>query len=367
MNSSKQTQKAGDNSQQIQANTIIVNTGIEEKRAREIFKEMFDVARRDFSFEAEEIAEERVSKFEDKLMITMQKIEGALNAFADPSFQFLLRSANKTAASTDRVEDYTLLSELLVHRIERKDSRETYSGVSRAVEIVDKISDESLLGLTAAFAAGQYTPTSGSITEGLNVLDDLFRKLHRDTLPMGENWLEQLDILDAARVSSFGGLKKLEDFYAENMSGYCVIGLKKESEEYSKAMTLLKENGLPSNLLIENELISGYVRIPVVSKSKISNIKITYVVEGKNIEIIQDLTTKQIEVLNKIFDMYAVDSNMQKTVKEHFCEEIEKRKYLNMIKEWWNQIPSAFKITIVGKVLAHSNAKRCDNTLPDLN
>ena len=39
MADNKQTQKAGENSQQIQANTIIVNQGIDEKRAREICAE----------------------------------------------------------------------------------------------------------------------------------------------------------------------------------------------------------------------------------------------------------------------------------------------------------------------------------------
>lgn len=32
----KQVQEAGDNSQQLQANNMIVNVGIDEKRAREI-------------------------------------------------------------------------------------------------------------------------------------------------------------------------------------------------------------------------------------------------------------------------------------------------------------------------------------------
>jgi len=37
---SKQIQEAGDNSQQLQANNMIVNIGIDEKRAREIYQEM---------------------------------------------------------------------------------------------------------------------------------------------------------------------------------------------------------------------------------------------------------------------------------------------------------------------------------------
>ena len=37
---SKQIQEAGDNSQQLQANNMIVNIGIDEKTAREIYQEM---------------------------------------------------------------------------------------------------------------------------------------------------------------------------------------------------------------------------------------------------------------------------------------------------------------------------------------
>ena len=36
----KQVQKAGNNAQQLQANNMIVNLGIDEKRAREICQEM---------------------------------------------------------------------------------------------------------------------------------------------------------------------------------------------------------------------------------------------------------------------------------------------------------------------------------------
>ena len=98
----KQTQKAGDNSQQIQAQNIYITNGIEEKRAREIFQEMFAVARRDMTQEAYEIAKGRVEVFENMLIPKIEKIEGAINAFADPGFQFELTSAHKTAAASTK-------------------------------------------------------------------------------------------------------------------------------------------------------------------------------------------------------------------------------------------------------------------------
>lgn len=90
MTGDKQTQKAGDNSQQFQANTIIINQGIDEKRAREICTETFEIAKRDFTQEAMACAIERVKKLEDRLMTRMLPIEGAINSFSNPAFQVLL-------------------------------------------------------------------------------------------------------------------------------------------------------------------------------------------------------------------------------------------------------------------------------------
>lgn len=152
----KQNQKAGDNSQQLQADNMIVHLGIDEKRAREIYQEMNLQVRRDYTKEALEIANSRVTEFENKLLPKMDAVDGALEAFADPSFQLLLVEAQKTAASTERPADYELLSELLIHRFQKGENRITRAGISRAVEIVDKISDDALLGLTVFHSVSYF-------------------------------------------------------------------------------------------------------------------------------------------------------------------------------------------------------------------
>jgi len=73
-------------------------------------------------------------------------------AFCDPSFQFLLVEAQKTAASTDRTTDYDILSELLAFRARRLDDRNVRIGVKHAVKIIEDISNEALLGLTLLHA-----------------------------------------------------------------------------------------------------------------------------------------------------------------------------------------------------------------------
>ena len=64
----KQIQRAGDYSQQLQADNMIVITGINEKRAREIFREMSLQARKDYTQEALAIANSRVAEFENQLL-----------------------------------------------------------------------------------------------------------------------------------------------------------------------------------------------------------------------------------------------------------------------------------------------------------
>lgn len=107
----KQVQKAGDGSQQFQMVNPTVNIGITEERARAIFTEMNAIARQNYTQDAYELAIKRVSMFEELLMNKVQQVDGMLEAFRDPSFQFLLVEAQKRAAASDREVDLEMLTE----------------------------------------------------------------------------------------------------------------------------------------------------------------------------------------------------------------------------------------------------------------
>lgn len=177
--SDKQVQKAGNNAQQLQAEIINITnvSGIDEKRAREIFNEMYDIARKDFTQDAYQCANDRVAKFEEAFMPKMLKVEGALQKFSDPSFQFLITEAHKTAAATEREADYDLLSELLLHRVKKDKDRKVRVGIKKAIEIVDQVDDDALCALTVAYTVERLFPATGSIIQGLNVLENVFSKL----------------------------------------------------------------------------------------------------------------------------------------------------------------------------------------------
>lgn len=370
MISNRKKQRAGNNSQQLQADTINITNvnGIDEKRAREIFSEMYAVARRDFTQDAYECANQRVSKFEEALMPKIVQIDGALEKFAEPSFQFLLTEAHKTAASTERKADYELLSELLVHRIQKGELRKTKVGIEKAVEIVDQIDDDALCALTIAHTVAKLLPTTGTITEGLDILQNIFEKLEYLDLPQGREWLEHLEILNTIRINSFSSLKKIEQFYSERLDGYTCVGLKKHSENYEKAIELLNEIKLPHFFLVEHELLSDYVRLPISTLDSVENV--SFNIEQKIGELVVKreivLSNEQRQGLKNILELYDTSIEMKQQAIDVFMNEWKKRNSLKILMNWWDNIPVSFEINVVGTVLAHANAQRCNPDIPPL-
>lgn len=368
MSGDKQVQSAGDNSQLTQAGIINNYYGIDEKRAREICAETYAIARRDFTEDAYKCANERVQQLEESLFPKLQQIEGALNAFADPSFQILLTSAQRTAAATERENDYDMLSELLVCRITKGQARKNRVGISRAIEIIDKIDDEALCALTVAYSVLQATPTSASCKEGLKVLADLFEKLMYMELPSDDVWIEHLDILDAVRVNLVAPFKSTVECYTEGLSGYATAGICINSDNYKKAMNILEEVGLDSGFLVKNELLDGYVRLPVVQKDEIENLKVSQkkVLNGKVTRIKRKVNEKEVTALEEVWDLYSTDEDANRTVISAFMDEWDGYPSLKKLHSWWDSIPVSFNITPVGVALAYTNARRCDKDIPEL-
>lgn len=365
----KKIQNGGKGSQQLQADNMIVHVGIDEKRAREIYQEMNLQLRTDYSQEALNIATTRVTEFENRLMPKMEEVEGALEAFADPSFQLLLHEAQKTAAATERTADYDLLSELLIHRFKKGENRITRAGITRAVKIVDEISDEALLGLTVSHAVSSFLPVSGDVYQGLDALDDLFGKIFYGKLPTGNDWLDHLDILDAARLSSFGSLKKIQQYYPEVLGGYVDAGIEKNSEQYNNAIEMLVSKNLPKTILVDHAFNSDFVRLNVPNKKQISSLSLNQQIqhEGKMMIYHVPLSGEQSTTINSVYNIYEQDDQIKEKNIKLFMEEWDKRPNLRILGEWWDNIGISFQITTVGKVLAHSNAQRCDKALPPLN
>ncbi len=362
----RSSQKGGDGSTNVQAEQIIIHTGIDEKRAREIYHEMNLQLRSSYTEEALTIAKQRVAEFEEQLLPKIEKVDGALQAFADPSFQLLLANAQRAAASTERKQDYDLLAELMITRFQNGQNRVTRAGINLAVDIVDKISSEALLGLTTVYAVNTFHPLSGELDQGLDTLNGIFERLLYETLPIGQEWLDHLDVLGTVRLNEVSKLKSLSQFYSEIMHGYIDVGIQKNSDAHTKALDILKASNLPTDLLVDHALCPDFVRLSISNRQHLASAVMmsNIVKDGITTTIPNPLNDNQKIALNSIYDLYSQDGKAKTNNLQLFEKELDKRPTLKTLNEWWSSIPTGITITSVGKVLAHSNAQRCDNTLP---
>lgn len=364
-----QLQKAGDASNQIQANTININNyGIDEKRAREICVETYEIARKDFTRDAYEIAEKRVRQFEDELLPKLTAIQDALNAFADPSFQFLLAKAQRMAAATERDADYKMLAELLACRITKGSSRKNQAAINRAVEIIDMVDDDALCALTVAYTVEKLRPLSGDCHAGLTVLNNLFEKLIYLELPEGSDWIEHLDVLDAVRRNPYKIKRDTKKHYVGNLKGYSSAGIEIHSEQYQKALQLLDEAGMTHSILQPNRVMEDYVIIPVTAREAIKDLTMcsNVIFNGNKKVLSRNLTSNECTALESIWDLYTKDRSANAIAEDYFYKEWDSFPALMKASQWCDSISIAFNITRVGTILAHTNAKRCDNSIPEL-
>lgn len=360
MENSKQIQKAGDDAQQIQAESVTVNNGFSAKDVANIFKALVPMSIQDYTKEAYRIAEERITCFENKLLPRIEEIENAIPMFADPVFQVQLKNAQRSAAVSDREDDYELLTELIIAHVEKGANRKYRTGIQKATEIVGMIDNDALCALTVAHAVGTFVPLQGTVKEGLQKLNELYTRLIYEKLPQGVDWIEHLDVLGAVRINTFGSMKKFSEYYTKTLNGYACIGIKKQSDNYKRALDLLADINLSQEVLISNPFLDGYVCLPIYNKDAINDMELVTTNGTRN------LNKKEIDILYSIRDMYGTDDQLQDEVNKKFMEIWDSFEALKTIRIWWENISRGFAITSVGKILAHTNAKRCDKEIPDL-
>lgn len=362
----KQTQIARDGAQQNHAEHMNVYniSGITEERVREIINEQVQYALVGCTDEAYPKGRERISKFEDCYMSRIKSVNNAFQAFADPAFRILLRDALQSAASTDRETDYALLTELLVCYVQKGEDRIIRAAIHYAVKIVGEIDYKALCALTVAHAFMSFSPASGKCAEGLKVYNDIFRKLMYEELPTDSSWLDHLDVLNVIRVIPFSRVDTVDEHCMTHLNGYICVGIKKDSNDYKKALGLIDDYKIGQEIFVPNDFLDGYYRLYISSDNNID--RTSYHDDNADDDKWIELSEGQKSVLKQIWGMYSRDSNLFCQANQQFKQLWDSFDALYKFRQWWEIISPAFDITSVGRVLAQTNAKRCDPSIPDL-
>ena len=223
-----------------------------------------------------------------------------------------------------------------------------------------------MLGLTIIHSLNSFIPVSPECVGALNTLNDLYGRLIYAKLPDGIDWIEDLEILDAIRINPFGKFKTIKEYCSEALNGIITIGIKKDSEEYQNAITILRNNELLfPKLLVENYLLPGYVRVNIGNLDAVNTLSIIHTM-GNNTSVSIPMSEQQKSAIKTVIELYSKDTQLKTDVEEKFLSEWNSRHNLSLLKDWIEKIPNSFSVTSVGKVLAHANAQRCDNKLPPL-
>ena len=370
MELSNQIQKAGDNSTQMQAGVInnytVVNNGIDETRAMEICHQQFQLLARDLIEEAKEIAKERVEQFSKKMIPKLAMYDEQLKAFAEPSFIKTLRSAQMSAACSNRETDYDMLADLLLHRVEQGEDRERRLGISKAIEIVDQISDEALRGIALFYALTKFSPVSNNLQEGLEILDNLYNSiLEGHELPNGDAWLEHLDILDVIRLGTKGinSFKKMKKYAPHLFPSYFVSGIKEDADEFQKIKEEFTNCQLPLNIFVPHQLKQNYVKLGIDSDIDIDKMYINQE-NSEGISIRVPLTEEQKTAMKHAVDVLCKKEMESPEMQTKLMEEWDKFSTLNKVRQWWDSLPCHFSITPIGVALSNAYIQGKDPTIP---
>jgi hypothetical protein len=400
MEINKSEQTAGDNSTQVQAGTVnnYYNTtttniiGIDEERARNICKEEYAIAKANWTQEAQGIAQERVIALEDKLIPKMKQHDETLKIFGDPAFQFVLRKAQVSAAASGEERDLDMLSELIVHRAEQNGNRERTLGIAKAIEIIDQIPESSLIGLSIFYAISTYVPETHDVHQGLRVLDNLYKSILNDVeLPVGEQWIENLDVLSAVRIGSSGiqSFKKMEEFLPNNLAKYLPIGIERNSKEYNEILSELHNVGLydPKEeiaelnedngdnkkalkiemlLFKEHPLREGFLICACPPKFLTDNgsIIVTATIDSKEFKF--HLSEEQYLAYKHLSEMTYKDGRNVESLTSKLIKEWDNYEILKNVRIWWNQLPISFTITPIGVAIANAYIRTKYPAIPSM-
>lgn len=352
-----QSQKAGSGSSQVQVHGDVINQTFQlgptkqemEVALREEGDRILDTIRKEvaatYVAEGQVVAQSRIGLFDQKLLDVLAH-EGTLDALKDPAFQVLLKRAQIGAASTEREADYDLLANLLGERT-RDGDRRARASIARAVDVVDSLDDAALQGLTLLFYLWDLQPGQGDIETGLDFYSRGLGKIGFDILPMGEGWLDHIDILGLARIERTGSqtLKNFQEKFAAAVPGYTCRGVA-EDQALNVEKKFLDEAGVEFKL-VPHYLKPGYLRLPY---ARIESLKAN--IESPPLSSKQQQRAVEIAISDTGIDQHDPD------VVPRFVEAVDARPELAACAAWWNQIPYPPIRTSAGTAVGYSNAAR---------
>ena len=82
--------------------------------------------------------------------------------------------------------------------------------------------------------------------------------------------------------------------------------------------------------------------------------------------VLNDIRPEYKDAVLQVRNLYSKDTTLLGKAKNNFIELWDSSESLKRVRDWWDNIPCAFEVSCIGRVLAQTNAKRVFPSSPDL-
>jgi hypothetical protein len=341
----KQVQKGGDHSTNIQAKQVCITHGISYEEAHQIAIDVFNAnflklseeALEKVNIRAEEITEQFLRKLKE------QNEEGIARA-RDPDFQHALFTVQKEYARIGDKELGDLLVDLLVDRTKYKNRSILEIVLNESLSVAPKLTNDQIAALSVIFILGRtkYQPMNN--IAALAIYLDNFILPFVELISKRESCYRHLEYAGCGSISL--GSTKLDKIFLKHYSGLFSRGF------------ILEE-------VLNNKKIDVPIDSPIFIKCLHNEER--FQLNALNEDVLREKATKlniDEDNIKKLIDLNNTFVIKGNELKKYL---MELRPYMNTIFEVWeNSLMKRFDLTSVGIAIAHANIKRIYGEFADL-
>lgn len=341
-----QKQESGDDSTNLQAQSIVVNQGITYSDAKEIALDVYKANFLQLSQDAAQLARERAEELTDDFLEKLQQEnESAIESMNEPSMQAALYEAQKQYAKTGDKDLEGLLVDILVERAATSERNIHQIVLDEALEVAAKLTTEQMDALTINFL---ITRTSSGTLTNLPAIPN-YIKTHLapfiTSLSSETSCYEHLEYVGCGSLMHMGGLKPIEHIYQQAYGGLFSKGFNRERLE-NDIETPDDYPQLVTNCLHDSSLLQ---------------------VNAMNVGVIDQICEKHhipADVKQKFVNLFNSTLMNPQEIKEYLVKvssEIEP-----LFELWGNSGLSKLGLTTVGIAIAQANFRRKTGVKLDL-
>lgn len=341
---SDQTQKAGDNSTNIQADSITVHQGLSLTEVRQLALEVFRANFFELAGEAKNIARQRAEEVTENFLKKLQtEHTSGLKQAQEPDFQHALYTVQKEYARCGDKELGDLLVDLLVDRTKQESRSILQIVLNESLAVAPKLTQDQLAALSLIFLF-KYT-----IHQRINDHNTLGQYLDRHVAPFASLITDKAACYQHLEYSGCGtvgiGSVDLASVFSRNYGGLFSKGF-----EDSKFQS--KQCAIPASHAIFLPCLNDATRRQV---------------NGINEDVIRSEGKRLALTENDIGKLVALHNETLMSADEIKKRVIDIRPYMERVfKIWADSNMNHFTLTSVGIAVGHANIKKNVGEFTDL-